>query len=374
MVPRSMQQRLAAVGILTVALTLAAVADAQDSDNTASESETTAGSDTEAQAPAPPSETPAAPAPEPAAPREQTAKPNSAMPQASSTGRFPDAPRATATSNARKPPVATTAASPRQLPQPAPERQLAATKPNAASQSSMRAPQDTELAVDEKSQTANGASGNDEDSGGLFGPIRLGPMVGVGLPNLLSFGGLLKVTPYLGGGLNIGLIPTVRVKYYGDATLLYQEYDIFGRLFPFGGGFFLGAGVGYEVVKGTMSDQMDTSAYTNLLPPGLSIPNPLTYQSAGTVKTLVLTPQIGYFYTTSIGFSLGIDIGAQVPIAPSQINFKSHLIPPTGTPTALADQMNTQLRDPADQKVRNTLQTVGRTPLPTINLRVGWLL
>ncbi len=217
-------------------------------------------------------------------------------------------------------------------------------------------------------------SKEDESSGGLFGPIRLGPMVGVGLPNLLSFGGLLKLTRYLGGGLNIGLIPTVRIKYYGQATLLYQEYDIFGRIFPFGGGFFLGAGVGYETVKGTMSDTMDTSSFTSLLPQGLSIPNPLTYQSTGTVKTMVLTPQIGYFYTTGIGFSLGIDIGAQVPIAPSQINFKSQLTLPANTPQQLVDQVHSQLLDPNDQKVRNTLQTIGRTPLPTINLRVGWLL
>ncbi len=198
-------------------------------------------------------------------------------------------------------------------------------------------------------------------------------MVGVGLPNLFSFGGLLKLTRYLGGGINIGLIPTVRVSYYGQATLLYQEYDVFGRLFPFGGGFFLGAGVGYETVKGTMTDKMDTSSFSTVVP-GLSIPNPLVYESSGTVKTLVLTPQIGYLYTTDIGFSLGIDIGAQVPIAPSQIKFKSQLILPQGTPQQMVDQIHSQLLDPNDQKVRNTLQTIGRAPLPTINLRVGWLL
>jgi hypothetical protein len=211
---------------------------------------------------------------------------------------------------------------------------------------------------------------DDDDGGGLFGPIRLGPMVGVGLPNLLSFGALLKLTRYLGGGINIGVIPTVRVSYYGQAKLNYQEYDVFGRLFPFGGGFFVGAGVGYETVKGTLSNRMDTSTIANSLPQGLSIPNPLDYQSAGSVKTMVLTPQVGYFYTTSIGFSIGLDIGAQVPIAPSQIKFSSKL---TLEPTALS-LIKPQFSDPTDQKVRDSLQTIGRTPLPTINLRVGWLL
>jgi hypothetical protein len=198
--------------------------------------------------------------------------------------------------------------------------------------------------------------------------------VGVGLPNLLNFGALLKLTRYFGAGLNIGLIPTVKISYYGQAKLAYQEYDIYGHIHPFGGGFFLGAGVGYESVQGTVSNTMDTSPYATLLPPGLVVPNPLTYQSSGTVKTLVLTPQIGYLYTTDIGFTLGIDIGAQVPIAPSQIKFQSQLVLPPTTPQQLVDQIHSQLLDPNDQKVRSTLQTIGRAPLPTFNLRVGWLI
>jgi hypothetical protein len=254
------------------------------------------------------------------------------------------------------------------------------TQPAAAPQPSRRAKSKTAASVDRQDtepedtepnpNKKEAASKDDESSGDI---IRIGPMVGVGLPNLFSFGGLLKLTRYFGGGINIGLIPTVRVSYYGQATLLYQEYDVFGRLFPFGGGFFLGAGVGYETVKGTMTDKMDTSLFSTVAP-GLSIPNPLVYESSGTVKTLVLTPQIGYLYTMDIGFSLGIDIGAQVPIAPSQIKFNGQPILPYGTPKQLVDQVNSQLRDPINQKVTNTLQTIGRAPLPTINLRVGWLL
>ena len=216
-------------------------------------------------------------------------------------------------------------------------------------------------------------SEDEDDGGGLFGPIRLGPMVGVGLPNVLSFGGLLKLTRYLGAGINIGLIPTIRVSYYGDATLMYQEYDVFGRIFPFGGGFFLGAGVGYETVKGTMAKTIDTSTFADpLVMQALGISQMMTYQSAGSVKTMVLTPQIGYFYTTKIGFSIGLDVGAQLPIAPSEIKFSSQMtLPPNQD---VANQIRTQLRDPANQNVYSTLKTVGRTPLPTFNFRIGWLL
>lgn len=194
-------------------------------------------------------------------------------------------------------------------------------------------------------------------------------MVGVGLPNLLSFGGLVKITRYFGGGINIGLIPTVKISYYGDAKLLYQEYDVFGRIFPFGGGFFVGAGVGYETVKGTLTDSMSTASLPPI--PGITLPSSFQYDSAGSVRTLVLTPQIGYFYTTKIGFSIGLDVGAQLPIAPSQITFNSRLTPNS---SQFANLIRTQFMEPTDKKVYDTLQTIGRTPLPTFNIRIGWLL
>jgi hypothetical protein len=200
--------------------------------------------------------------------------------------------------------------------------------------------------------------------------LRIGPVVGVGLPNLLSIGGMMKLTSYVGMGVNVGLIPSTRISYYGEATLEYQEYDAYLHLFPFGGGFFLGSGVGYATIKGSMKDTFDTSEYTAQAP---GLPNPLTYDSLGSVKTLVVTPQIGYFYTTSVGFSIGLDVGAQVPIAPSEISYKSHLTLPTGTPTLIRDEIQSKYVAPNDKKVNDTLQTIGRTPLPTINIKLGWL-
>jgi hypothetical protein len=224
---------------------------------------------------------------------------------------------------------------------------------------------------------------DDDNSGGIFGPIRLGPLVGVGLPNLLSLGGTLKLTRFLGGGVNIGIIPTVHLSYYGDATLSYQEYDVYGRIYPFGGGLFVGAGVGYEYVRGTLAGNVNLSPYQGLtgtvmgllppgytLPDGYAVPASLAFQSAGSVRTLVLTPQLGYLYTFGWGFSIGIDIGAQIPIAPSQIKYESSVSPPEiAELQPVKDQKAQQ-----DAKIRDTLETIGRAPLPTLNLRVGWLL
>jgi hypothetical protein len=203
--------------------------------------------------------------------------------------------------------------------------------------------------------------------------IRLGPLVGVGLPNLFSFGGLLKVTNYFGAGVNVGIIPSLRISLYGQASLSYHEYDIYGRIFPFGGGFFLGAGVGYATIEGTLKKTFDTLRYSGLLPANIAIPDQVTYESRGSVETMVLTPEIGYFYTTRIGFSIGVDLGAQIPIAPSDTRYDSSLPLPAGTPQAVVDQVQHDYVEPNDKKVEDTLHTIGRTPLPTINVRIGWL-
>ncbi|MEO6603531.1 MAG: hypothetical protein ABIQ16_26845 [Polyangiaceae bacterium] len=210
----------------------------------------------------------------------------------------------------------------------------------------------------------------DDDSDGVFGPFRIGVLVGGGLPEVLSLGGQIKLTRFFGAGINIGLIPTVKISYYGDAKLSYQEYDAYGRLYPFGGSFFLGAGVGYATIKGMLNGSISTTA-AQAMYPGFGIPNPILVDSQGSVRTLVLTPQLGFMKIFGSGFTIGLDVGAQLPIAPSKVEFA------TQTPN-LPEQAKSYVQatyiKPNDEKVRSTLDTIGRTPLPTFNLKIGWFL
>jgi hypothetical protein len=203
--------------------------------------------------------------------------------------------------------------------------------------------------------------------------FKIGPVVGVGIPSVVSFGGTLKLTRFLGAGVNIGLIPKVQLSYYGDATLSYQHYDIYGRLYPFGGGFFLSGGAGYATVDGTLSSTKNVTAS--------GFNGTVEYDSKGSVRTLMLTALIGYFYTTGIGFSFGVDAGAQIPIAPSQVSYASSYNVTTTVPGPLGDVVLMQAKAQAepivtatDKSVRDTLEKIGRTTLPTINLRIGWIL
>jgi hypothetical protein len=164
--------------------------------------------------------------------------------------------------------------------------------------------------------------------------------------------------------VNVGLIPTVHLSYYGDATVSYQDYGAYAHVHPLGGGFLLGAQLGYASAKGTYDDDIDISMYAV---PG--VPKSLHAHAEGSVETAVLTPVIGYIYTWRAGFTFGFDAGAQIPIAPSHVKIKDDFAASGVPPEVIARALQ-----PDREKVRSTLETVGQTILPAFHLRIGWLL
>ena len=100
---------------------------------------------------------------------------------------------------------------------------------------------------------------------------------------------------------------------------------------------------------------------------------PFPYQSEATMQTLVLTPELGYFYTWKSGFTLGVETGLQIPIAPSEIHFKSTVNYPDSWPQEIQALADEQFIEPTDAKVEETLEKVGQTILPTIGIKIGWL-
>ena len=203
----------------------------------------------------------------------------------------------------------------------------------------------------------------------MFGPFRIGPVIGVGLPAFLSFGGAIKLTKYFGAGVTYGIVPEIQFAYYGDATVSYQGANIYGHIHPLGGGFFLGAAIGYAHVRGTYGTELDLGDYRLLLPPGT--PTRLPYESDGTVEMLVLTPEFGYFFTFKSGFTMGVEAGIQIPVAPSEIHFDSRI--EADLPPEVRQAVNDSFVEPADARVRDTLERVGQTVLPTIGIKMGWL-
>lgn len=199
---------------------------------------------------------------------------------------------------------------------------------------------------------------------GLFGPFRIGVLFGAGLPSVFAFSGEIRLTRYFGAGVRFGFIPDMHFAYYGKATVSYQDYGAYAHLHPFGGGFLLGAEVGYAHASGSYASSFDTSQFA-----AVGAPSSVAITTNGSVQTLILTPEIGYVFTWRAGFTFGFDVGAQIPIAPSSVSFSDHAAA-GGVPQSFIDSY----LDSDRQKVRQTLEKVGQTVLPAFHLRIGWLL
>jgi hypothetical protein len=188
----------------------------------------------------------------------------------------------------------------------------------------------------------------------------------VGLPGLLAFGGMLKLTRYFAAGVDIAIIPNLQFSFYGDASVEYQGYELYGRIHPFGGGFYLGANLGYAHVSATYEETIAVPARFQAF-----FPEPIEdiqFTSDGSMQTLVLSPGLGYFHTFKSGFSLGFGAGLQIPVAPSEIRYSSRTDPD------LPDEIEEQVLGPTDEIVRDTLESVGQSLIPRVEVRLGWLL
>jgi hypothetical protein len=296
---------------------------------------------------APPAADPPAPAP------SEPAPPNQAPPITEPT----PAPTPTLPPEGAAPKTEPPAGSAAFAPLPPPTREIA--KPQAVQPPPPAETAPPAAAAKPISRAAYDDPSKDDESNGLLGPFRIGVLVGTGLPEVANFGAQIKLTRFFGAGVNVGVIPTVKLRYYGEAAQKYQEYDVYGHIYPFGGALFLGAGVGYAQIDGTLYNRFTAS--------GVSV----DVTSDATVRTLVLTPQLGFLKIFDVGFAIGFDIGAQIPIAPSEVRFNTVAV---GLPPQLEQEIRTKYINPNDEKVRHTLDTLGRTPLPTFNFKIGWFL
>jgi hypothetical protein len=182
------------------------------------------------------------------------------------------------------------------------------------------------------------APGGDRNNEGLLGPVRIGAFGGVGFPRPLSVEGMVKIDGIVGVGVEYGALPQVTVSGV-TASLSAIAVDV--RVFPLRNGFFIGLAAGRQ--------ELDATA-TVAVSPALGS---LSGQVSG--ETWYLNPRIGFLWTWRSGITLGMDVGAQIPVASSV----------TSTiPTALA----------ASQTATNVANSFSSNVLPTIDLlQVGFL-
>ena len=130
--------------------------------------------------------------------------------------------------------------------------------------------------------------------------FRIGAIAGVGFPRPFAVEGLVKIKRYVAIGGEYSFLPTTTIS---SAEVSFKAIAADLRVFPFAGGFFVGAKVGKQWLSGRTSvsvEQVNT-----------------TFKEGAQANTLFINPRIGFLKTWHSGITLGIDAGVQIPISPS---------------------------------------------------------
>ena len=113
------------------------------------------------------------------------------------------------------------------------------------------------------------------------------------------------------------------------------------RLYPFSGSFFLGAAIGRQHLKATITETTT-----------LSGPQTATAE----VTSWFVTPRLGWLWAYDSGFTLGLELGVQLKLSADR------------NVTVPAQASQTQ-RD----NVNNLIDFAASLPLPSLNFRTGYL-
>jgi hypothetical protein len=178
----------------------------------------------------------------------------------------------------------------------------------------------------------------DEDSSRPPEHLRIGVLGGVGFPRPLAIEGLIKIERTIALGAEYSLLPGMTVSGV-DISFWAIAADL--RIFPFTNGFFVGVRAGYQRLGGQGS---------------LMVTGYGTVREALTINTTFLNPRLGFLWTWDPGITLGIDAGAQFPVAAKA----SSTLPPGNAAT---------------DEVMSVASSFGKSVLPTVDLlRIGILL
>jgi len=174
-------------------------------------------------------------------------------------------------------------------------------------------------------------------------PVRIGALVGIGAPRSVTAEVYFKFFDVISIGGEYTYLP----KFVGDWILrAYNLYDpslsvtsysweLTLRIYPTRGAFFLGANLGIGSVDAVLMGS--------------------TQNATAKVDAPFVAPRIGWLWIFGSGITLGLDGGAQIPIADPDIVFDP---PSFGNYPPL----------------RNVARTVGKSVLPVLNFRVGYTL
>jgi hypothetical protein len=184
-------------------------------------------------------------------------------------------------------------------------------------------------------------------------PVRVGALIGVvSVPRPSDVEVLVRVMDVFAVGLGYSDFPAFIANPLLDlvgansatthATLgQFNAVDLDLRVFPARGAFFVGASLGRQSLQGLLTES------TVVGPQSASLD----------LTTWYVTPRVGWLWRFDPGLLIGFDVGVQLKLASDQ----TVVLPSSATP---------DIR----QRVENLADLGASYPLPSLRLRIGWML
>jgi hypothetical protein len=196
------------------------------------------------------------------------------------------------------------------------------------------------------------------DRDGLLGPFRIGPTISVGIPFIMNTSLEVLYKDTFSGAVSFGGKDIAT----GDVELGISNFDVRGRWHPWQGSFFIGAIYGNQKLTAKMEQDLEAEVggTTEKVPTTIDLE----------VKTTYITPHLGWFAMWDSGFTLGFELGYQMPLA-SDANLDIDI---DADPAAEAEAKDTDDFKKNKKDVEDAAQAFGEKAIPYINLlRIGWL-
>ncbi|WP_397600816.1 hypothetical protein [Silvanigrella sp.] len=250
---------------------------------------------------------------------------------------------------------------------------------------------DSEEEKEEKKEAKEEKSDNKEETPedkdeGLFGPFRIGPMIGIGVlmgPNISIES---KIFRYIGLSVSYGfynnfdmfrfsniksiLNSQTQDFQFNTLTLSYSQLEGKISIFPFGGSFFIGAAYGRRLIN------LYSTGTLNVTIPNYPVKISTPFNENITINSTYWTPQMGLLATWSGSygwFAIGTEIGVQLTLD-STVTTSTTLSDPTAQSLSsyvFASPEYTALSNQLSDSITTKLKEY---PLPYWNiLKIGWI-
>jgi hypothetical protein len=161
-----------------------------------------------------------------------------------------------------------------------------------------------------------------------LGEFCIGPVLSLGAINPLGIGVQARYGDYIGFGFDYQFLPTLT---FSNASASWSLITVEARVYPFGGSFFLGGGFGYQT--------LNASATT-----GDPLGGSVTAEGSVGVPAL----KLGLGFMGRNGFVFGIDLGFNIPLGSTEVEFGGTAA--NAPPEVMAD-LRQKINDAADAGV-----------------------